>query len=75
MTEVLKSEKVRVTADLPMGTIELLRELAASQNVTLTEALKRAIATEGLLQRRVNDKSKVLLQSVDGTLSELVFRR
>lgn len=70
-----KAEKVRVTADLPLGTIELLRKLATSQDVTLTEALKRAIATEGLLQQRVSEKSKVLLQSEDGKVSELVFRR
>ncbi len=70
-----KSEKVRVTADLPLGTIELLRQLATSQDVTLTEALKRAIATEGLLQRRVSEKNKVLLQSEDGKISELVFRK
>ena len=70
-----KAEKVRVTADLPLGTIELLRTLAASQDVTLTEALKRAIATEGLLQQRVNEKSKVLLQSEDGKISELIFRK
>lgn len=70
-----KSEKVRVTADLPLGTIEILRELAVSQNVSLTEALRRAIATEGLVQRRVQDKSRFLIENADGKVTELVFRK
>jgi hypothetical protein len=71
----VKSEKVRVTADLPLGTIEILRELAVSQNVSLTEALRRAIATEGLVQRRVQDKSRFLIENTDGKVTELVFRK
>ncbi len=71
-----KADKVRVTADLPLGSIELLRELASDQNVTLTEALRRAIATEGLIHRRMkDDKSRVLLENGDGRVTELLFRR
>jgi hypothetical protein len=68
-------EKVRVTADLPVGTIEILRELAASQQITLTEALRRAIANEGLLRKRVKeDNSRVLIESKEGRLTELLIR-
>ena len=70
-----RAEKVRVTADLPLGTIEILRGLAVSQNVSLTEALRRAIATEGLVQQRVQDKSRFLIEGADGKVSELVFRK
>lgn len=69
-----KPDKVRVTADLPLGTIEILRELAESQGVTLTEALKRAITTEGLIRQRVNSQNKLLLESPDGRIRELMFR-
>jgi hypothetical protein len=68
-------EKVRVTADLPLATIEILRDLAESQNVSLTEALRRAIATEGFVQQRTKDNSRFLIESVDGRVSELVFRK
>lgn len=68
------SEKVRLTADLPLPEIEMLKELAAQQGVTMTEALRRAIATEGLLQKRRKAGSKVLLEK-GGQLSELVFTR
>ena len=70
-----KAGKVRVTADLPLSTIEILKGLASSQDITLTEALRRAIATEGLLQDRVSDNNKVLLQSSDGKMTELLFRK
>lgn len=68
------SDKVRVTADLPFAEVNALKELAAQQNVSMTEALRRAIATEGLIQQRRKSGSKVLLEK-DGDLSELVFMR
>lgn len=68
-------EKIRVTADLPVGTIEILRQLAESQQITLTEALRRAIANEGVLRKRVReDQGRLLLESKDGKLTELLFR-
>jgi hypothetical protein len=68
------SDKIRLTADLPFAEINVLKELAAQQGVTMTEALRRAIATEGLLQERRKTGSKVLLEK-NGDLSELVFTR
>lgn len=68
------ADKVRVTADLPFAEVSVLRELAAQQGVSMTEALRRAIATEGLLQERRKNGSKVLLEK-NGALSELVFTR
>ena len=72
--EVMTSDKIRLTADLPIAEANALKELAALQGVTVTEALRRAIATEGTLQARRKTGSKVLLEK-DGMLSELVFTR
>lgn len=72
--EVKTSDKIRLTADLPIAEANALKELAAMQGVTVTEALRRAIATEGTLQSRRKTGSKVLLEK-DGKLSELVFTR
>lgn len=69
-----KIEKVRVTADLPFDEVDSLRDLAAQQGISMTEALRRAIATEGLLQKRRNDGSRILLEK-DGRMSELLFTR
>lgn len=66
--------KVRLTADIPAAEVDVLKELASQQGITLTEALRRAIATEGILQDRRKNGSKVLLEK-NGQLSELVFTR
>jgi hypothetical protein len=68
------SNKVRLTADLPISEVTLLKDLAEKQKVTLTEALRRAIKTEGLLQERRDDGAKVLLEK-NGALTELIFNR
>lgn len=75
LPKLARAEKVRLTADLPLGSIEILRQLAVSQGVSLTEALNRAIATEGLVQQRVQDKSRFLVERPDGQMTELVFRK
>jgi hypothetical protein len=68
------SGKARLTAELPFSELNVLKELAEQQGVTITEALRRAIATEGLLQQRRRSGSRVLLEK-DGTYSELLFTR
>jgi hypothetical protein len=72
--EAKTSDKIRLTADLPIAEANALKELAALQGVTVTEALRRAIATEGTLQARRKTGSKVLLEK-DGKFSELLFTR
>lgn len=73
-TTLPDTPKVTVTAKLAPGSVELLRQLASAQNVTLEEALQRAINTEGLIQKRIKDNSRVFLESSDGGVSELTFR-
>lgn len=67
-------EKVRLTADLPASEVDMLKQLASQQGVSVTEALRRAIATERLLHERRKAGSKVLLEK-NGNLSELIFTR
>lgn len=74
MAAAKDNEKVRLTADLSVNDINALKELALQQGVTMTEALKRAIATDSVLQSRRREGSKVLLEK-GGKLSELIFTR
>jgi hypothetical protein len=67
-------EKVRLNADLSPDVAEALKKLAASQNVSLTEALSRAISTESFLVERRKQGAKVVLDQ-GGKMSELVFTR
>jgi hypothetical protein len=69
------NNKIRITADLPLGTIEILRQLAVSQGCTLTEAMRRAIATHGLLMQRIQQGARILLEAPCGSVTELVLRR
>ena len=73
MAEVTNN-KVRVTADLSYDDVTALKNLAARQSVSMTEALRRAIATENLLQTRRREGSRVLLEN-GGKMTELVFTR
>lgn len=67
-------EKVRLNADLSLDVANALKTLASSQNVSLTEALSRAISTEAVLVRRRQQGAKVILEQ-DGNTSELIFAR
>ncbi len=67
---------IRIIADLPVGTVEILRGLAESQQISLVDALRRAIADESLLLDKVEKgKNRVLLESKDGRLTELLWTR
>ncbi|OYO27551.1 hypothetical protein [Janthinobacterium sp. PC23-8] len=67
-------EKVRLNADLSPDVADALKTLASSQNVSLTEALSRAISTEAFLVQRRKQGAKVVLEQ-DGKTSELIFAR
>jgi predicted transcriptional regulator len=64
--------KVRLSADLSADVAEALQELAKEQNITLTEALSRAISTESFLQRKRSSGGKILVDEA-GKIKELVF--
>ena len=66
--------KVRLNADLSPAVAKALKDLAAAQGVSLTEALSRAIGTESTLAEKRRKGGKVLVEE-GGTLKELVFTR
>lgn len=68
------SELKRMTVALPLDTARMLELLSELQGVSQTEALKRAISTEAFIQREIKDGSRVLIQSPNNQLKELVFR-
>ena len=67
--------KVRLNADLSPDVAAALKELARTQNVSLTEALSRAISTESVLVSRRKQGAKVILDNGSGQLTELIFAR
>lgn len=66
---------IPIKAELPVGTIEILRRLAEARNITLEEALIRAIATAGVVEQSRKDGSKLWEQTPNNTVRELALLR
>lgn len=64
----------RMSVSLSSDIAHLLAFLATSQGITQNEALRKAIATEGYLQKEIAQGTKVLLQKPDGEIREVIFR-
>ncbi|CDG83440.1 hypothetical protein [Janthinobacterium agaricidamnosum] len=67
--------KVRLNADLSPDVASALKDLARTQNISLAQALSRAISTESALAKRRAQGAKVVIDDGNGRLSELVFDR
>lgn len=70
----LTGKKVRLNADLAPDVAKALEALARKQNVSLSEAVRRAISTESFLQQKRDSGSKILVED-HGKIQELVFMR
>jgi hypothetical protein len=72
-TVSFKSNKVRLVVDLPLAEADMLGNLARSQGITVTEALRRAIMDTAYISERVTAGKKLLLTHEDGSITEVVF--
>ena len=50
-----------------------LKDLANSQGISATSALEKAIETEYYLKQRVGEGGRVLVQSTDKSIQEVLF--
>lgn len=64
----------RISVSLPEETARLLELIAKSQGISQNEAIRRAIATEAYLRQATTEGYKVLLQSQEKEIREVVFR-
>ena len=69
-----KCETKRVSVSLPLDTIKKLDEIASRHGITMTDAIRRAIATEAYIDNEIQEDNKILIQKSDNTLREVVFR-
>lgn len=60
--------------ELSEDAAEILKYLAATQKITLSEALRKAIATEAYLSKEIEQGSKLLLLTSDKEVREVLFR-
>ena len=63
----------KVSFNLPAEDLATLKAIAARRNITVTQALRQAIATEKFVEDTIQRGGKLLVQR-DKTVTEVVFR-
>jgi predicted transcriptional regulator len=63
----------KVTVNLPDETVQAIKDIAAKNGTTMTEALRQAIEGRRFLEDEVDNGNKLLIKSPDQSLREIVF--
>jgi predicted transcriptional regulator len=65
----------KISVNLSDEVVEILREMAARENVTMTEILRRAISTQKFLEdARAEGKTILLRDETTKEIERLIFR-
>lgn len=68
-------KRVKISANLPQADLDMLRWLAAQYSTTMTEALRRAIATEKFVRDIYADGGRLLIMDKGSdTVREVILR-
>ena len=65
---------VKMSVNLPDEAVENLRAIAEKNGITLTAALRQAIANEKFLEDELDNGGKLLIESDKGPLRQVVFK-
>lgn len=65
---------IKASFNLPEEELDALRELAKERNTTVTQVLRQAIGTEKFIAEQVSNKNKLLIETPDHAMREVVFR-
>lgn len=65
---------VKVSFVLPQSYIDAIKAMAEFRKCTVTEVIRRAIATETFMTNEVNNGSLVLLKYPTGTTHQVAFQ-
>lgn len=64
----------KVTVNLPDDSVNALRQISEQRGITMTEALRQAIASEQFLQQEIQQGSKIVIEKPGEMRSQLVFK-
>lgn len=70
---MVRSEVIRVTADIPKEDVDRLEKIADGIHSNRTTALVRALRTTDLIREATSTGSKVMIIDKDGSRREIVF--
>jgi predicted transcriptional regulator len=65
----------KASFNLPEDELEKLRALAARRSITITQALREAIADSEFLARQQDANNELLVKSEDGQTSKVILQR
>lgn len=72
MPKVIKM--IKMSVNLPVDVVKVLRALAEKRNITMTEVLRQAIGTVKFIEEINEQKGKILVEDKKGRIRQLVFR-
>ena len=64
----------KVSINLPSDTLDAVSKIAEHRNLTMTDAICRAVATESYVEDEMKNGGTILVKKPDGTYKEVVFR-
>ena len=64
----------KTSVNLPDVTLEALESIAKKRGKTMSQVIRDAIATEAVLQEAAENKAKVLIKEMDGSIKQLIIR-
>lgn len=71
---VSKKGSVKISANLSQEVLDALRNIAETQGISMTEALRRAISTEKFLLDQVQANNKILIEDKDKNIRQVLVR-
>jgi hypothetical protein len=70
-----KTPLVKASFNLTRDELEELREEAASRGITVTQVLREALADRRFLAAQRAEKNKILVESPEGEIAQVIFQR
>jgi hypothetical protein len=64
----------RISVNLPQEEVDALQKISQARHITLTDALRRAIAMERFIEETLERGAKLLIEEPDKTVRELLIR-
>lgn len=65
---------IKLSVNLSSEVVKALRTLAKKRGVTMTEVIRQAIGTEKFLDEVTENGGKILIESKNGSLRQIVMR-
>ena len=63
----------KLSVNLPTESIERLKDYAKANNITMTEALRRALGIQCFLENEVSKGGKILIETKGGDMRQLLI--